>query len=345
MLKKDSSTYHLAFFLKVQIRVRLHCHPLSEEQFRPIIADNYYNPNHFWFELDHAQTSKLMSLLSSQAVASSASARQSSKAWKTLFPSLTPCEMEEEGKDLNSSSKIDYAHSDQSNTILSSIDVAPCLNESNLSLECPRDKQVVENDEKGLMLKKLEELVLHREYENSSSSSNIEDSAVLKDSLLDDKVLVKGQTILEDRNKDSLIASSDPHPVIAQVFEKVTCLLFFVSWCISDRFSIVPSVLILSFFCITVDQGRTEGFQSSTCSKDELHGAEAGACHTTNLRVVYFLDFFCYAVFNCLNKVKLKLTLMIYLFILHMEILMHFDMHYTCFYLGIIFGSLRVQFT
>lgn len=41
------------------------CKPLVEEQFMPIIADNYYDWNHFWFELDKGQTSKLISLFSS----------------------------------------------------------------------------------------------------------------------------------------------------------------------------------------------------------------------------------------------------------------------------------------
>ncbi|GKC50722.1 development/cell death domain-containing protein, partial [Tanacetum coccineum] len=53
---------------QVQIRVKLHCRVLTENQFKPIIADNYYNPHHFWFELDHAQTNKLLSLLSTQAL-------------------------------------------------------------------------------------------------------------------------------------------------------------------------------------------------------------------------------------------------------------------------------------
>ncbi|PWA35514.1 development/cell death domain, Galactose oxidase, beta-propeller [Artemisia annua] len=53
---------------QVQIRVKLHCRVLTENQFKPIIADNYFNPHHFWFELDHAQSNKLLSLLSTQAL-------------------------------------------------------------------------------------------------------------------------------------------------------------------------------------------------------------------------------------------------------------------------------------
>ena len=44
----------------------MRCQPLTENQFKPIIVDNYYTQNHFWFELDHAQTNRLLSLFSSQ---------------------------------------------------------------------------------------------------------------------------------------------------------------------------------------------------------------------------------------------------------------------------------------
>ncbi|KAG5612491.1 hypothetical protein H5410_023772 [Solanum commersonii] len=51
--------------------VRLHCVPLPEDVFRPIIKDNYFKQYHFWFDLDHAQSSKLISQLSSLAYAPS----------------------------------------------------------------------------------------------------------------------------------------------------------------------------------------------------------------------------------------------------------------------------------
>ncbi|RZC73321.1 hypothetical protein C5167_048802 [Papaver somniferum] len=47
---------------QVRICVRRHCKPLSENQYMPIIAGNYYTKVHFRFELDHAQTSGLISL-------------------------------------------------------------------------------------------------------------------------------------------------------------------------------------------------------------------------------------------------------------------------------------------
>lgn len=62
-------TFNLFLFcFQVQISARLQCEPLSEEQFKPAIEDNYYTCHHFWFELDHLQTNKLICLLTSFAL-------------------------------------------------------------------------------------------------------------------------------------------------------------------------------------------------------------------------------------------------------------------------------------
>ncbi|KAI7752707.1 hypothetical protein M8C21_010682 [Ambrosia artemisiifolia] len=53
---------------QVRVRVKLQCKVLTENQFKPIIIDNYHSLNHFWFELDHAQTYRLLSLLASQVL-------------------------------------------------------------------------------------------------------------------------------------------------------------------------------------------------------------------------------------------------------------------------------------
>lgn len=70
---------------QVQIRVRLNCEALREDQFRPIIADNYYNQNHFWFELDHTQVGKLMSSFASVAVSPSTYVPQNTQKWRAIF--------------------------------------------------------------------------------------------------------------------------------------------------------------------------------------------------------------------------------------------------------------------
>ncbi|KAI4324499.1 hypothetical protein MLD38_029984 [Melastoma candidum] len=51
---------------QVQIRIRMHCVPLLEDQFKRVIGPNYYTNSLFLFELDHAQTSMLISLASAQ---------------------------------------------------------------------------------------------------------------------------------------------------------------------------------------------------------------------------------------------------------------------------------------
>lgn len=46
----------------------MQCQPLMEDQFQPIIAENYYEPKLFWFELDQSQTKKLVSLFSTSPI-------------------------------------------------------------------------------------------------------------------------------------------------------------------------------------------------------------------------------------------------------------------------------------
>lgn len=50
---------------QVRIRTRVHCNPVAENLFKKVIERNYNNdetPHHFWFELDKAQTDKLIAL-------------------------------------------------------------------------------------------------------------------------------------------------------------------------------------------------------------------------------------------------------------------------------------------
>lgn len=65
----------------------MQCQPLSEEQFKPILADNYsdHEPSHFWFELDQAQTDKLISLFSASPVKQSETVSRTAAKWGTLF--------------------------------------------------------------------------------------------------------------------------------------------------------------------------------------------------------------------------------------------------------------------
>ncbi|KAF7149330.1 hypothetical protein RHSIM_Rhsim03G0148100 [Rhododendron simsii] len=49
---------------KARVRIEKRCQPLKEDQYSPIIADNYYEPRIFWQELDRSQTKNLITLFS-----------------------------------------------------------------------------------------------------------------------------------------------------------------------------------------------------------------------------------------------------------------------------------------
>ncbi|CAN0855036.1 Influenza virus NS1A-binding protein homolog A [Linum grandiflorum] len=64
----DEGVDYTPYPAQVKIKTVMLCHPLLESQFAPIIIKNYYanvGQNHFWFELDQAQTRTLLSLFSS----------------------------------------------------------------------------------------------------------------------------------------------------------------------------------------------------------------------------------------------------------------------------------------
>ncbi|KAK3137411.1 hypothetical protein QOZ80_5BG0451870 [Eleusine coracana subsp. coracana] len=58
-----------AFPAQVHIRMKTQYPPLLETQFRKVLLDNYYNHHHFYFELDHAQATALVSLFKTLAPA------------------------------------------------------------------------------------------------------------------------------------------------------------------------------------------------------------------------------------------------------------------------------------
>ncbi|XP_074264474.1 uncharacterized protein LOC141586966 isoform X2 [Silene latifolia] len=75
-----------AFPAQVLIHTLKNCRPLLENQFSPIIKENYYTPNHFRFELDHVQASKLIALFSMQVLAPSSSVIKNTGNRKMLNP-------------------------------------------------------------------------------------------------------------------------------------------------------------------------------------------------------------------------------------------------------------------
>ncbi|KAL8192929.1 hypothetical protein R6Q57_027377 [Mikania cordata] len=113
-------TGYTKFPAQVKICVKSLCHPLSEEQFQPVIAPNYYESKHFHFELDHGQTKQLVSLFTSSPLNSGISSK-----WSNLYASLPAMPKRQEYKapvsaqlanpshalseNLNQTSKVSYA--------------------------------------------------------------------------------------------------------------------------------------------------------------------------------------------------------------------------------------------
>ncbi|XP_058182748.1 uncharacterized protein LOC131300782 isoform X2 [Rhododendron vialii] len=195
------------FPAQVQIRLGLRCHPLSEEQFKPIISDIYYTTNHFWFELDHAQASKLSSLLSSMAIAPSTFAPQNSTKWRALFQAPPSHDRVKE---------IEEPFKPRAFEAGWCLDGAP-LDANNHALEDSFEKQVVEKPE-DLIYMKLKELVLNRERSNPPLS-DIQDSAAVNELHSGQEGLSDAQTNSEGISEESLINSLEYPSVVAQLVQ------------------------------------------------------------------------------------------------------------------------------
>lgn len=71
---------------------------MSEDKFGQVIAENYYDNNHFWFELDRSQTSKLMYLLASTPIALDTYVPRYNTKWRSVRPSRPSCETMKKGE-------------------------------------------------------------------------------------------------------------------------------------------------------------------------------------------------------------------------------------------------------
>ncbi|KAL4572429.1 hypothetical protein LXL04_019206 [Taraxacum kok-saghyz] len=178
---------------QVQIRVKLQCKPLTELQFKPIIIDNYYAQNLFWFELDHAQTNRLLSLLSSQAFSGPCTtfASHGTTKQKNLLPfkSERVCYMPlENGGQLNGAKSLP-----------SNVKDVKSLNGVN---------------EKEAICMKLKELALKRK--NAANDVVPEFAA---------RPFADRKDVVNDMSVEHNGSLSKDHPVIAQLMEKVEDLM------------------------------------------------------------------------------------------------------------------------
>ncbi|XP_034220523.1 uncharacterized protein LOC117631468 isoform X2 [Prunus dulcis] len=190
------------FPAQVQIRVRLQCQPLLESQFKPIIVDNYYNQHNFWFELDHAQTSKLVSLLASVVVTPSTLVRQNTLKWRKnlqALPSDGRIEESEGLEPLTSEAKhVNHSSSNWDATVFFG---------SNNSFKHQQDVKEAEQVEQELIYMKLKELALKSNLKNEgqdlSLSGNVEDRSVSNELTLEDTDNPREQLGFEEKRGES----------------------------------------------------------------------------------------------------------------------------------------------
>ncbi|XP_049374822.1 uncharacterized protein LOC125839888 [Solanum verrucosum] len=176
--KKDGDE-RTRFPAQVQIRVRLHCVPLQEDMFRPIIKDNYFKQHHFWFELDHTQSSKLISQLSSLAYAPS-----STPHYPELRRNIIQSSPAKNKRAENRSSEPQNLENKPS----SSIDSQAAL------------------DEKSFIYMKLKEIALDREWpalsRNGHAEENTNEGISYNDARIDQAGFMEPQPPGEEKNEE-----------------------------------------------------------------------------------------------------------------------------------------------
>ncbi|TKY63569.1 B2 protein [Spatholobus suberectus] len=180
---------------QVKIRVRLQCQPLSEDKFAQVIADNYYTTNHFWFELDHRQASKLTSLLASLAFAPGCNLK-----WRIVSPSL-PSTMKEGEAFETPESKTQHLTSSSRRT--DSTEITSSLDGDMKPLDTQAVVKEVNENEMNLIYVKLKELSLGHESQNLSMSENVNDTPDENDMCTVEKDDLEVAAGLEEKEESS----------------------------------------------------------------------------------------------------------------------------------------------
>ncbi|XP_027927055.1 kelch-like protein 12 [Vigna unguiculata] len=160
---------------QVQIYVRLQCQPLSEDKFKEILADNYYTHNHFWFELDHAQTNRLISLLSSGSIVSGNSVSQNTPNWMTLSRPLTSNETWREDE-TSKMLELETDYSTHASTSAYWTENDSSLVDHSQPLDTNEVENEVHEDEMNSVFLKLKELTVNHESQDLSLANNVNDS-------------------------------------------------------------------------------------------------------------------------------------------------------------------------
>ncbi|XP_073144028.1 uncharacterized protein [Henckelia pumila] len=207
---------------QVQIRVRLECQALSETLFKPIIVDNYYTQNHFLFELDHVQASKLISKLTSLAFAPSVYTPQNPPKLspvKQRFP-LSIQRKESQAPEQPYFAD-DFPNSDDPFGTLGKSDDPLCLNGDNLLMEPSLANKNAEPQEKDFIHMKLKELAQHRQYSAAAITGQSEEVTYMGDVDLEHETYENGMSTLGNWNSESPCHSLDSYTTIAQLCQEM----------------------------------------------------------------------------------------------------------------------------
>lgn len=218
----SDGSFRTPYPAQVQIRVHLLCQPLLENQFKPVIKDNYYAQNHFLFELDHVQAGKLISIFSSLAFPPSSSPSQNFAKQRSKFQgSPANDKREENGRNKSQDFKDIFTYSSGK---LGARDSSPLHSNGNRQPELLLDNQA-ELDEKDLIYIKLRELALQREFSGgiTDGPSNEATTAVVPASI--DHTIIGQETLQEElplgeeQNIDFSSDSTGCPSVIAQLLQ------------------------------------------------------------------------------------------------------------------------------
>ncbi|KAE9618188.1 putative development/cell death domain, kelch-type beta propeller, galactose oxidase, beta-propeller [Lupinus albus] len=210
---------------QVQIHVRLECQPLSEDKFRGIIQDNYYTQKHFWFELDHAQTNKLIALLSSLAIVPGNSGPRNIPKWTTISQYLPLHETPRQGE-ASKTVESEIQQSAHSSMRSDSTENVSSLDGDIQTLDTHVALKEAKQDYKDLIFTKLKELSLHLETQKPSLPDKVSDIPDSNTVCFVEKSTLEAQAGLEKKEENPSTPSEYQYN-ISQLVQKVKELISF----------------------------------------------------------------------------------------------------------------------
>ncbi|KAH9620293.1 hypothetical protein KSS87_005399 [Heliosperma pusillum] len=214
---KDGSD-RTAFPAQVLIRTLKNCRPLLENQFSPIIKGNYYTQNHFRFELDHVQASKLIALFSTQVLAPSSPVIKNTGNWKILNPRQLRLLNGESDGTMSSGAAVTNFYDDSNEHLI--------LTDPSISNEerhhCLSDNmEVIGKNDMELIHKKLQTLAVNFEQLDSVSETQVYEPLNGNTMHLEAGGSQQKQSFEDNNVKDSSLLPPDYPSIITQLMLEV----------------------------------------------------------------------------------------------------------------------------